>query len=171
VWFACSPNRRGEHPQAHLKAFRGTLQADAFAGYAPLYETGAIREAACWAHVRRKFYDIAQAQASPVAQEALRRIGALYAVEETVRGKPPPIRRAEREARAGSLIEAMHAWLTDTIKTLSQKSKLAEAIRYALVRWAALTRYLGDGSIEIDNSAAERALWGANLFANFQRPV
>jgi transposase/transposase-like protein len=158
VWFAYTPNRRGEHPQAHLKSFRGLLQADAFAGYAPLYESGQIKEAACWAHVRRKFYDIAQAQASPVAQEALRRIGALYAIEEDIRGKAPQLRGAERQARAGPLIEAMRRWLDDTIKTLSQKSKLAEAIRYALVRWQALARYVGDGAIEIDNSAAERAL-------------
>jgi hypothetical protein len=108
--------------------------------------------------VRRKFYDIAQAQASPVAQEALRRIGALYAIEEVIKGKAPQLRGAERQARAGPLIEAMRSWLDDTIKTLSQKSKLAEAIRYALVRWQALARYVGDDAIEIDNSAAERAL-------------
>ena len=93
MWFAYSPNRRGEHPQAHLKDFEGILQADAFAGYAPLYVSGKVREAACWAHVRRKFHDLFKAQASPVAGEALQRIGALYAIEKAIRGKPPDLRR------------------------------------------------------------------------------
>jgi transposase len=158
VWFAYSPNRKGEHPQAHLKDFRGTLQADAFAGFAPLYEAGTVQEAACWAHVRRKFYDLHQAQASPLAGEALQRIVELYAIERDIRGKPPDTRRTERQARAGPLIEAMRGWMETTLRSLSQKSKLAEAIRYALVRWQALARYVGNGGIEIDNSAAERAL-------------
>jgi hypothetical protein len=158
VWFAYSPNRRGEHPQAHLKAFRGILQADAFAGFGPIYETGTVQEAACWAHVRRKLYDLHQANASPLAAEALRRIGALYDIERDIRGKPPNIRQAERLARAGPLIEAFRTWMESNLLGLSQKSKLAEAIRYALTRWTALTRYVGDGHIEIDNNTAERAL-------------
>ena len=158
VWFAYSPNRRGEHPQRHLAHFKGVLQADAFAGFAPLYLGGTIQEAACWAHVRRKFYDLHKAQASPLAAEALKQIGALYAVEASIRGKPPELRRAERLARAGPVLVALRAWLDTTLKQLSQKSALAEAIRYALARWAALTRYTTDGHIEIDNNAAERAL-------------
>ena len=156
VWFAYSPNRRGEHPQRHLAHFKGVLQADAFAGFAPLYLGGAIQEAACWAHVRRKFYDLHKAQASPLAAEALKQIGLLYAVEEAIRGKPPELRRAERQARAGPVLVALRAWLDATLKQLSQKSALAEAIRYALARWDAL--YSTDGRIEIDNNAAERAL-------------
>lgn len=158
VWFSYSPNRRGEHPQRHLAPFKGVLQADAFAGFAPLYLGGAIQEAACWAHVRRKFYDLHKAQASPLAAEALKQIGLLYAVEESIRGKPPELRRAERQARAGPVLVALRAWLDATLKQLSQKSALAEAIRYALARWDSLVRYSTDGRIEIDNNAAERAL-------------
>ena len=158
VWFAYSPNRRGEHPQAHLKDFEGILQADAFAGYAPLYVSGKVREAACWVHVRRKFHDLFKAQASPVAGEALQRIGALYAIEKAIRGKPPDLRRGERQARAGPVLEALQTWMQATLQQLSKKSALAEAIRYALVRWDALARYVSDGRIEIDNNAAERAL-------------
>jgi transposase len=158
VWFAYSPNRRGEHPQAHLKNYRGILQADAFAGYAPLYETGSVREAACWAHVRRRFYDIHQAQASPIAGEALRRIGALYEIERDIRGKAPESRQAQRQARAGPLLGAMREWMEINLQSLSKKSKLAEALRYALTRWRALSIYIDEGRIEIDNSAAERAL-------------
>ena len=89
VWFAYSPDRKGEHPERHLEKFRGTLQADAYAGFNQLYENGRIEQAACWAHVRRKFYDLEQAHASPVAREALVRIGALYGIEEQIRGRPP----------------------------------------------------------------------------------
>jgi hypothetical protein len=158
VWFAYSPNRLGEHPQAHLKDFKGILQADAFAGYAPLYTDGTVQEAACWAHVRRKFFDLHKAQASPLAAEALKQIGALYAVEASIRGKPPERRQAERQARAGPVLVALRAWFDTTLRQLSQKSALAEAIRYALVRWGALVLYTTDGRIEIDNNAAERAL-------------
>lgn len=158
VWFAYSPNRRGEHPQAHLKAFRGVLQADAYAGFGPLYADGLIQEAACWAHVRRKFFDLHKAQNSPLAAEALKRIGALYVVEADIRGKPSALRQAERQARAGPVLAELRAWLDATLRKLSQKSALAEAIRYALARWDALVRYTTDGRIEIDNNAAERAL-------------
>lgn len=158
VWFAWSSNRRGEHPQRHLARFKGVLQADAFAGFAPLYTDGAIEEAACWAHVRRRFYDLDKAQASPLAAEALKQIGVLYAVEASIRGKPPEVRLAERQARAGPALAALHTWFEATLRQLSQKSALAEAIRYALARWGALVRYSTDGRIEIDNNAAERAL-------------
>lgn len=158
VWFAFSDNRRGEHPQTHLRRFRGVLQADGYAGFDRLYRDGTIQEAACWAHVRRKFYDIAQAQASPLAAEALTRIGALYTIEAAIRGDPPERRRRARIERAQPVLAQLHAWLESALRQLSQKSALAEAIRYALVRWRALTRYIEDGRIEIDNNAAERAL-------------
>lgn len=166
VWFAWSSNRRGEHPQRHLAHFRGVLQADAFAGFAPLYTNGTIQEAACWAHVRRRFYDLDKAQASPLAAEALKRIGVLYAVEASVRGKPPEVRLAERQARAGPALVGLHAWFEATLRQLSQKSALAEAIRYALARWEALVRYSTDGRIEIDatttlpNGRCARLPWG-----------
>jgi transposase len=86
VWFAYSPDRKGEHPEQHLREFHGTLQADAYAGFQQLYENGRLQEAACWAHVRRKFYDLQQAHASPLASEALERIGALYVIEREIRG-------------------------------------------------------------------------------------
>ena len=158
VWFAYSPNRRGEHPQRHLKSFKGVLQADAYGGFDALYADGTIQEAACWAHVRRKFFDLHAAHASPVAAEALKRIGALYAIEKDVQGKPPEVRQAARESRASPLLASLHDWLQETLRSLSQKSALAEAIRYALKLWTALVRYTSNGLIEIDNNAAERAL-------------
>ena len=120
--------------------------------------SGRNQEAACWAHVRRKFFDIYEANASPIAKEALDRIGALYEIEEQIRGKPPDERYAVRQARAGPLLAALHTWLIATVRKLSKKSELAGAIRYALSRWEALCRYRDDGRTEIDNNAAERAL-------------
>lgn len=158
VWFAYSPNRKGEHPQAHLKSFAGIRQADAYGGYEALYADGRIVEAACWAHARRKFFELHKAQASPIAAEALKRISALYAIEAEMRGQLPEERRSVRAARAGSILDDFRAWLTERLSKRSQKSALAEAIRYALTRWTALARYVGDGRIEIDNNAAERAL-------------
>jgi transposase len=158
VWFAYSPNRKGEHPQAHLKSFAGILQADAFGGYQALYADGKITEAACWAHVRRKFYELHKAHTSPIAAEVLKRIGALYAIEAEIRGKPPLHRQQVRQARAGPLLDDLRVWLSDTLRQISQKSALADAIRYATTRWPALTRYVADGRVEIDNNAAERAL-------------
>ena len=158
VWFAYSPNRKGEHPQKHLKPFQGIVQADGYAGFNALYASGRILEAACWAHARRKFYEIAEQQASPEALHALERIAQLYEIEAQIRGKPPDARCQVRQARAGPRLEAFYAWLNDTLRSVSRKSALAGAIRYALGRWAALTRYVDDGRIEIDNNAAERAL-------------
>src|SRR5208282_491978 len=158
VWFAYSPDRKGEHPQGHLRHFAGTLQADAYEGFDAVYETGRIREAACWAHVRRKFYDLQVAHKSPIAQEALERIGALYAMEKEIRGRPPDERRAIRQTRARPLLESFRQWLESCLPKLSQKSDTTAAVKYALVRWEALTRYAEDGSLEIDNNAAERAL-------------
>ena len=108
--------------------------------------------------MRRKFFEVHKAQGSPLAAEALKRIGALYGIEETIRGKPPQERRTVRDAQAVPLLESLHAWLQETLRSLSQKSALAEAIRYALKLWTALVRYAGDGRIEIDNNAAERSL-------------
>ena len=158
VWFAYSPARKGEHPKQHLSQFRGFLQADGYAGFHRLYEGGRVIEAACWAHVRRKFYDIHVTTNSAIANEAIERIGALYGIEGEIRGKPAELRCEVRQARARPLTDELHQWLTKTLARLSRKSDTAMAIRYALSRWRALTRYLDDGQIEIDNSAAERAL-------------
>jgi transposase len=157
VLFRYSPDRKGERPQAHLASFTGVLQADAYAGFDRLYGER-IQEAACWAHVRRKFYEIHVAHASPIAADALDRIGRLYGIEAEIRGRPADERRSVRQARAGPELEALHTWLHATVTTLSKKSELAMAIRYALSHWAALTRYRDDGRLEIDNNAAERAL-------------
>jgi transposase len=157
VLFRYSPDRKGERPREHLKTFAGTLQADGYAGFDRLFAAG-LTEAACWAHARRKFYDIHIADASPIAQEALERIGALYGIEREIRGRPTDERRAVRQARAGPLLDDLHRWLRATLTQVSNKSGLAGAIRYALARWAALHCYCDDGRIEIDNNAAERAL-------------
>lgn len=155
-----SPDRKGERPCKHLAKFRGILQADAYSGFNGLYDRkqDPLIEAACWAHVRRKFYDIHAATHSPAAREALERIGTLYGIEAQIRGQPPDERAAIRQARAGPLLEDFHAWLLATLRKLSKKSDLAGAIGYALSRWQALCRFRDDGRIELDNNAAERAL-------------
>ena len=163
VWFAYSPDRRGTHPQQHLREFSGIVQADAFAGFDALYAGGRMQEAGCWAHVRRKFFDLVRAHDSPIAKEALVRIGALYAVEAAVRGAPPPVRRDARQMRARPLLDELHDWLTTQSRRVPRKSGIGEAIQYALNHWQALVRYAGDGRIEIDNNAAERALRGVAL--------
>ena len=157
VWFAYSEDRRGEHPRQHLKNFTGALQADAYAGFHHLYGNH-IYEAACWAHARRKFHDIHLAHASPTTTEALARIGALYAIEDEIRGKPVDLRLSVRQTRARPLLDDLRKWMEKALRSLSSKSETAAAIRYALSRWRALTRYTEDGLLEIDNSAAERAL-------------
>jgi transposase len=158
VWYRYSPDRSSEHPRAHLARFRGILQADAYSGFAVLYDSGDIIEAACWAHARRKFYDIYIADRSPIAGEALQCMRALYEIERDIRGSTAERRAAVRQQHAKPLLDRYHAWLTATLSTLSVKSPLAAAIHYTLVRWVALTRYCDDGRIEIDNNTAERAI-------------
>ena len=158
VWFAYSEDRKGEHPRQHLKNFKGALQADVYAGFHHLYGDGAICEVACWAHARRKFHDIHAIHASHTTTEALARIGALYRIEEEVRGKPAELRREVRQTRVRPLLDELHKWMEKVLRSLSTKSETAGAIRYALSHWRALTRYIDEGLLEIDNSAAERAL-------------
>lgn len=162
VWFAYTPDRKGKHPSEHLRDFRGILQADGYAGFDRLFNPAdpnhPIKEAACWAHARRKFYDIHVATKSPLAEEALQRIGDLYTVEESVRGRPPDVRRRARQARAGPKLAELKTWLIATLKKVPKKSEIAGAIRYALSRWEALVLYRDDGRVEIDNNTVERAL-------------
>jgi len=158
VWFAYSEDRKGEHPKQHLASFKGALQADAYSGFHHLYEKGAIYEVACWAHTRRKFHDIHAVHASATTTEAIARIGALYGIEEQIRGMPAKVRYQIRQARAKPLLDDLRAWFEKTLRSLSTKSDTAGAIRYALSHWRALTRYIDDGLLEIDNNAAERAL-------------
>ena len=166
AWFAYSPDRGAEHPKAHLDGFKGALQADAYGGWPKLYETGQVREVACGAHARRPWWELflrSGRDPHSLAAEALRRIGELYDIEAQIRGQPPEVRRAQREARAGPLLDEMHGWLGGLLGRVSAKSDLAQAIGYSLTRWQALTRYVGNGRLEIDNNAAERALRGVSL--------
>ena len=163
VWFAYTPDRKGIHPQTHLASFSGVLQADAYAGFNALYVDGTIQEAACWAHARRKFYDLHAARPSAITTEALRRIAELYVIEAEIRGKPPHERQLVRQSRARPLLDDLDHWLRATLEKLSRKSDTAAAIQYALNLWPALLRYCDDGIIEIDNSAAERALRGVAI--------
>jgi transposase len=163
VLYRYTPDRKGEHPQRQLAGWTGVLQADGYAGFGALYAargTGppAIAEAACWAHVRRKFFDLDQAHQGTAAKEVLERIGRLYEVEKRVRGQPAAQRAAARQAEAAPEANALRDHLEQLLRQVSGKSALAEAIRYALSRWPALTRYLDDGRLEIDNNIAERAM-------------
>lgn len=158
-----SPDRKGEHPTAHLKGFAGVLHADGYAGFNPVFETGHVIEAACWAHVRRKFFDEHATNPSPLTTEALNRIGALYSIEDIIRGLPPDERRRIRQEQAAPLLAAMKLWLETTLPKLSAKSDLAKAMRYILSRWTGLNRYVDDGRAEVDNNAAERSIRGIAL--------
>src|SRR5271167_1330800 len=157
VLYCYSPDRKGEHPRTHLAPFRGILQADGYAGYAGLYDRG-VTEAACWAHARRKFFDVHAATQSPLAHEALQRIAALYAIEATICGQSPDARLAVRQAQSAPLVAELRTWLDKTLARIPGKSELAGAIRYTLTRWQALTLVLRDGRACLDNNAAERAM-------------
>ena len=153
-----SPDRRAERPAAHLNPFRGILQVDGYAGFETLTTGGAIVLAACWAHTRRKFYEVHQATGSPIAADALRRIAGLYALEKEIRGRSADERQRVRDARARPLIDGLKPWLEDQLQRVPPRGGLAEAIRYALARWPALCRFLDDGRIELDNNPVERAI-------------
>jgi len=163
VVYRYSPDRRGEHPRAHLAAFHGFLQADGYSGFGPLYKTAnrqaaSVSEVACWAHVRRQFYDIHVASNAPIAGETRQRIGQLFDIERAAMGRSPEQRRLLRQTSARPLIDDLAAFLDASLATISGRSDLAKAIRYARSRWTALTRYLDDGTLEISNNAAERAI-------------
>lgn len=153
-----APDRKAERPVAHLKDFKGVLHVDGYAGFERLTARGDVVLAACWAHTRRKFYDVEQATGSPIATEALRRIGDIYAVEAKARGASPAQRMAWRRALSGPLLKDMKRWLEAQLGLLPARSTLAEAIRYALGRWANLTRFVDDGRIELDTNPVERAI-------------
>ena len=156
-----SEDRKGEHPQAHLQGFGGLLQVDGYAGFGRLVTSKANdgpKIAFCWAHVRRKFYDIHVANKSPLAEEALQRIAALYEIEADIRGVAAEHRRAVRQQRSRPLVEAMHAWLGQQLARVSGRSTLAQAIRYALNHWNGLIIYLDDGRLELDTNTVERAM-------------
>lgn len=162
AWYRFSLDRRSEHPRRHLASFAGWMHADAYAGFGEIYR-GAIREVACLAHVRRKFVDVHRSQGSAIAEEAIRRIARLYAVEKTARGLPPEERVRLRHAPAQPVLDDLEAWLAAQLPSLSGKSPLAGAIRHALVRLPRLRPYLEHGVLEIDNNPAERAMRGVAL--------
>ncbi len=179
--FYYSRDRRGEHPQTHLANYSGVLQADAFGGYNKLYEPGRmpgpISEAACWAHARRKFFELADltkiakrkaqggkpAFASPMALEAVRRIDALFEIEREINGKPAAERLKVRQQLSAPLAADLAGWMTAAQARLSPHDDTAKAMNYMLKRWPAFTRFLDDGRICLTNNAAERALRGIAL--------
>ena len=158
AWYRFSGDRKGQHPKDHLARFCGWMHADGYAGFEDLYRSGAIREVACMAHVRRKFVDIHRSQASPIAEEAIQRIAKLYAVEKQVRGSPPDRRVELRQVGAAPVFDDLEAWLAQQLARISGKSPLAAAIRYALARMQRMRPYLAHGILELDNNAAERGM-------------
>jgi transposase len=165
VLYRYSADRKGERPRGHLDGFSGHLHADALAGYEALYRPEGqrpprITHVACMAHVRRKLFEVFEATKSPVAEEALRRIQELYAVEAAIKDRTADQRRAERQARSKPLLNAFHVWAVAQRRRLSGKAPLGKALQYGLSRWDALTRYVDDGRLSIDNNLAERLLRG-----------
>ena len=174
--FHYSRDRRGEHPQAHLASWSGIFQADAYGGYSELYRdgrnAGAVLEAGCFAHARRKFFELADVEGAarkksrgeragtvyPIALEAVKRLDALFDIERAINGKPPADRLAVRQELSAPLMADLHAWLTSQRAKLSRNHDLAKACLYMLRRWDAFTRFLDDGRVCLSNNAAERAL-------------
>ena len=162
-----SPDRGAEHPTAHMAGFTGFLQADGYAGFEGLYDPartkpGPITEVACWAHCRRKFYDVWEATKSPVAKEALDRIAAVYAIEDKARFAPAA-ERVDHRRETAPLLDAFFVWAGATVVKLSGKLELAKAFRYTVTRREALTRFVTDGRLEVDNNVAENAMRGIAL--------
>jgi transposase len=161
VVYLYAEDRKGEHPAAHLAEFQGVLQVDGYSGFKRLLAgrpPDQIKLAFCWAHCRRGFYEIHQSTGSPLAEEALRRIGELYKVEAEIRGRSAEERRTVRQERSRPIVDALHAWLTIQLARVSGKSGLAEAIRYALRHWQGLVLFLDDGRLELDTNTVERAI-------------
>ena len=158
VAYVYAPDRKAERPISHLAGFKGILQVDGYGGYRVLAERGDVQLAFCWSHVRRRFYELAAAGPAPIASEALECIAGLYAVEKDIRGRNADERRAVRQDRSRPIVDELEPWLRAKLALISQKTKLAEAIRYALSRWDGLSRFLDDGCIEIDSNVVERSI-------------
>jgi transposase len=158
VAYVYAPDRKAERPISHLAGFKGILQVDGYAGYRVLAERGDVQLAFCWSHVRRRFYELAAAGPAPIASEAIERIAGLYDVEKDIRGRGADERRAVRQDMSRQIIDDLEPWLRAKLALISQKTKLAEAIRYALSRWDGLTRFLDDGRLEIDSNVVERSI-------------
>ncbi len=158
VAYVYAPDRKAERPITHLAGFTGILQVDGYGGYRVLAEKNGVTLAFCWAHVRRRFYELAAAGPAPIASEALRRIAELYKIEDDIRGLTAEARRAVRQERSRPIVAELEPWLREKLGLISQKTKLAEAIRYTLSRLEGLSRFLDDGRIEIDSNTVERSI-------------
>lgn len=158
VAYIYAPDRKAERPIAHLVGFKGILQVDGYGAYRTLAEKRCLTLAFCWAHVRRPFYELAAAGPAPIAGEMPTRIAELYRIEDDIRGRSADERRAARQERSRPTVVELEPWLREKLGLVSQKTKLAEAIRYALSRWERLTRFLDDGRIEIDSNVVERSI-------------
>jgi hypothetical protein len=159
VVFHYAPGRGAKHPKALLAGYRGILQCDGYVAYKTMAAAGdGITLAFCWSHARREFIELAEGKTAPIATEALRRIAALYAIEAEVRGKPPEIRHAIRQAKSRPLVEDLFAWFEAQLARLPGGSPTAKAIRYALNHRDGLVRFLDDGRIELDTNTVERAI-------------
>jgi transposase len=158
VAYVYAPDRKAERPIAHLAGFTGILQVDGYGGYRVLADKSGVTLAFCWAHVRRRFFELATAGPAPIASEALKRIGGLYKIEDDIRGRPADQRRTVRQERSSPIVADFEPWLREKLGLISQKTKLAEAIRYTLSRWEGLSRFLDDGRVEIDSNTVERSI-------------
>jgi transposase len=156
--YVYAPDRKADRPIAHLAGFKGILQVDGYAGYPKLAERGDVELAFCWAHMRRNFYELATPGPAPIASEALKRIGEFYAIEKDIRGRSAGERRLIRQQKSRPLADTFEQWLRAKLALISQKGKLPDAIRYALLRWKGLTRFIDDGRIELDNNTVERSI-------------
>jgi hypothetical protein len=158
IAYVYAPDRKAKQPIAHLAGFNGILQVDGYSGYRALAERNDVLLAFCWSHVRRPFYELAAAGPAPIANEALERIAGLYAIEKEIRGRSAEERRTVRQDRSRPILDELEPWLRAKLALISQKTKLAKAIRYALSRWNGLTRFIDDGRIEIDSNIVERSI-------------
>jgi transposase len=169
VWYRYSPSWHGRYPQRHLSDYNGKLQVDGYAGFDALFvpqsptKAARVMQIACFAHLRRKFFDLYAAVNSPVAQEALERIRLLYEIETAIRGKSAAERLGQRQKHAVPLLESLHAWMIATAARVDKESALAKALNYGFNHWDALNRYADDGHLEIDNNTAERSVRGVGV--------
>jgi len=163
IAYVYAPDRKAERLFSHLTGFKGVLQVDGYNAYPKLAERGEVELAFCWVHMRRNFYELATAGPAPIANEALKHIAAFYAIEKEIRGRSAEERRLVRQQKSRPLADAFEVWLRAKLALISQKIKLAEAIRYALSRWQGLTRFVDDGRIELDNNTVERSIRGIKL--------
>jgi len=157
VVYDFSPSRAGEHARNFLAGWKGKLVCDDFGGYKASFDLG-VTEIGCMAHARRKFFDLHATHKSQLAEQALRYIQLLYEIEREVRDLEPDLRRRRRQEKAVPVMDALHAWMIAQRQIVHDGSAIARALNYSLKRWAALSRYLDDGAVPIDNNWAENQI-------------